>query len=96
MRVPARYHQGQHRKTQPVFRRSVRSFNRGSGPRLLQSFQQHRVNMAFKVIHGDQRLPHGERQSFGVADADQQRSRQARTLRDGHSINADVIDLGCF
>ena len=59
-------------------------------------FQQHRVNMAFKVIHGDQRLPHSERQSFGVADADQQRSRQARTLRDGQSINADVIDLGCF
>ena len=60
MRVSARDHQRQHRETQLAV-----------PP--LPFFQQHGVNVAFQMIHGDQRLVQRKGQRLGIADADQQR-----------------------
>ena len=48
--------------------------------------EDHRVNVAFDVIHRDQRDPRGQRNGFGVSQAHQQRPRQARPGRCGDSV----------
>ncbi len=51
--------------------------------------QQQRVDVAFQVIHADQRQIAAQRQSFRVIHADQQRSGQTRPARYGDGV--DVI-----
>ena len=50
-------------------------------------FEKHRVNVAFEMIHRDQRLSERHRQNFAVGDADQQRADQARPVRYGDRIH---------
>ena len=45
------------------------------------SFQNHGMNMAFDMVHGDERQVASEAERFGIRDADQQRADQARGLR---------------
>src|ERR1700690_671798 len=54
---------------------------------LLPFFQQDGVNVAFQVIHRDERLVEREGQSLGVADPDQQSSGEARPLSNRKSID---------
>ncbi len=56
MRVPAGNHQRQQRKINLEI-----SF--------LLFFQQHRVDVPFKMVHGDQRLFQRKRQRLGITDA---------------------------
>ena len=44
----------------------------------LPRFQNHRVNVAFDVVHGNQRNACRERNRFGIGETDQQRARQTR------------------
>ena len=46
-----------------------------------RSALDHGVDVAFDVIHGDQRQAAREAERLGVGDADQQRSHQSGTLR---------------
>ena len=74
MSVAAGDDQRQHRETQLVI----------ALPPLLQ---QHRMNVAFEMIHRDQRLVERKGQRLGIADADQQRSGKSRPLGDGHRVD---------
>lgn len=69
MGMPARDYQRQHRKVQLTVA-------------LLTLLQQHGVDMAFQMIHRDQRFVEGKSQCFGVADSHQKCAGQARSLRD--------------
>ena len=59
-------------------------------------FQKYRVNVAFEMVHADQRLPQCLRQNFAIRDAYQQRSHQARTARDSHRMQSPQRDSGLF
>jgi hypothetical protein len=50
--------------------------------------QQHRVDVPFKVVDGDQRQPLREGQRLGIGDAHQQRAGQSRT--GGHSNRIQI------
>lgn len=62
---------------------------------LLSLLEQNGVDVAFEMVHGDQRLFERERERFGIADADQQGSRQSGALGDGDGIDRFVSVL-CF
>ncbi len=74
MSVATGYDQRQQRKTQFVI----------SLPTLLE---QHRMNVAFEMIHRDQRLVESKSQRLGIADADKKRSSKPRTLGHGHRVH---------
>ena len=57
MRVAAGNYQGQHRENDRMVA-------------LLPLFEQHRMNMAFQVIDGDQRLVESEGKCFRIAETD--------------------------
>ena len=44
------------------------------------------MDVAFEMIHRNQRAIRGEGNGLGEGDADQQRAREARALRDGDRI----------
>ena len=77
MRVSAGNDQRQHRKLHFVVS-------------LLPLFEQHGVDVAFEMIDRDQRLVEREGQSLGIADADQQCSREAGALRDRDGVDGIV------
>ena len=81
VRVSSRHNQGEHRKLQLVIA-------------LLPLFQQNRMDVAFEMVDRNQRLVERERQSLGIADADQQRSGEAGTLRDRDRIDRVVSLIG--
>src|SRR6202023_2527779 len=54
---------------------------------LLPLFEQHRVNVTFEVVDGNQRLLQSKRQRLGVTDADQQGSGQPWPLGNGNRVN---------
>ena len=54
---------------------------------LLALFEQDGMNVTFEMINRNQRLFQRERQRFGVADADQERSGKARALGDGDCVD---------
>ena len=56
--------------------------------------QQNGVNVPFQMVDGDERLPQGECQRFGVSDAYQQCPRQARTLGYGDGFEIGEADAG--
>src|SRR5271170_5219795 len=69
MRVSARDNQSKHRKLQlAIFALPLLFF---------PVFQQHRVDVSLKMIHGDQRFLQSKSQRFCKADADQQSARQS-------------------
>jgi len=49
-------------------------------------FEQDGVDVAFEVVHGDERLVEGVGERFGVADADEQGSSEAGTGGDGDGV----------
>src|SRR5262249_3760348 len=49
--------------------------------------QQNGVNVTFQMVHGDERLVQRKGQRFGVADTNQQRSRQPPPLRHGNGVD---------
>ena len=49
--------------------------------------QKHGVNVAFEMIHADQRFAERLRQHFAVGHADQQRADQARAVRHRHRVH---------
>ena len=57
-------------------------------------FEQHRVNVPFHVIDGDERQFSGEAQSLGIRDTYQQRADQPGTLRNGDCTKVFQTDLG--
>ena len=61
---------------------------------LLPLFEQHGVDVSFQVIDGDERLIQRKRQCLGVADANQQGTRQSRTLRDCQCIDGLIALSG--
>ena len=65
--VPSRHDQSEHGKLQFVIA-------------LLPLFQQNRMNVAFKMVHRNQRLVERKGQRLGIADAHQQRSSERRGL----------------
>ncbi len=77
MRMSAGNNQGQQRKVHV-------------GIPFLLFFQQHSVNVAFQVIHGDQRLLQSKRQRFRKADPHQQRPSKPGTLGYGNGVNGFV------
>lgn len=74
MGVPSRHHQSEHGKLQLVIA-------------LLPLFEQNRMDVAFEMVDGNQRLVESEGQSLGIADAHQQRSGEAGAL-----CNCDRVD----
>ena len=56
--------------------------------------QQHRVNVPFEMIDGDQRQPLRKGQSLGVGDAHQQRSGQSRAAGHGDGVQIVKRDIG--
>ena len=52
--------------------------------------QQHRVDVAFEVVDGDEGLAEGVGQGLGVADADQQRAGEAGAFGDGDGVEVCV------
>ena len=61
---------------------------------LLALFEQNRVDVAFEMVDRKQRLVEGEGQSLGIADAHQQRSGKAGTLRDRDGVDRVVSLIG--
>src|SRR6202140_4396830 len=61
---------------------------------LLPLFQQHRMNMPFKMVDGNERKAARKRERLGVSDADQQRACQARTRSDGDGVQFGESDVG--
>ena len=57
-------------------------------------FEKNSVDVAFEVIHGDQRLAQRLRQHFAVRDADQQRAHQPRTARHRDRVQILQRDSG--
>ena len=58
--------------------------------------QQHRVDVAFEVVDGDERKLVGEGQRLSVGDADQQSSGEAGAGGDGDGIEIGERDAGLF
>ncbi len=56
------------------------------------SFHQHGMDVAFEMIHCNQRALRCKRDCLGEGDADQQRAGQARTFGDGDRIKLLVVD----
>ncbi len=81
VRVSSRHNQGEHGKLQLVIA-------------LLPLFQQNRMDVAFEMIDGNQRLVEGEGQSLGIADAHQQRSGEAGALGDCDGVDGVVSLIG--
>src|SRR5437879_1611596 len=63
---------------------------------LLPFFQQHCMNVAFKVVHRNQWLIQRKGQRFRIADPDQQRSRESRSLGYGERIDRLVALSGVY
>ena len=57
-------------------------------------FEQHRVNVPFDVIGGDQRQLAGEAQRLGVSDTHQQRADQPGALSDSDCTEVFQTDIG--
>ena len=49
--------------------------------------QQHRMNVAFEMIHCDQRFIESKCQSLGITDSDQQSARKPGSLGDGDGVD---------
>ena len=49
--------------------------------------EQDGVNVAFEVVHRDERLVESKRQRLGVADADKQRAGESGPLGDGNRVH---------
>ena len=60
----------------------------------LALLEQNGMNVAFQMVDRDQRLIERERQRFGEADADEERSCQTWTLRDGDGVDGIVGLVG--
>jgi poly(A) polymerase len=60
----------------------------------LAHLQQNRVDVAFEVIDGDERLAEGEGQGFGVGDADEQSAGEAGAFSDGNGVQVGELDAG--
>jgi len=58
----------------------------------LPHLQQHGVDMALQVIHGDERLAQREGERFGIGDADQQRACEAGAFGDGDGVQVGEAD----
>src|ERR1700759_3790707 len=56
--------------------------------------QQHSVDVAFKVVDGDERLAEGPGQGLGVADADEQGAGEAGAFGDGDGVDFRHGDAG--
>ena len=74
---------------------SSRDHQRQRGERQLVSsvlplFQQARVNVAFEMVDGDQRLLQRKSQRLCITDADQQRARQPWPLRNRERVDRFV------
>ena len=61
---------------------------------LLVLVEQHGVDVAFKMIDGDERQPLREGQRLGVGNAHQQRTGQAGTRGDGDGVQICEGDAG--
>src|SRR5580658_6321155 len=77
MSVTAGDDQRQHGKTQIVIS-------------LATLFEQHSMNVAFEMVHRDERLVESERQRLGIADANQQRTSEPGPLSDGYRVHGLV------
>ena len=60
---------------------------------LLPLLEKHSMDVALKMVHRDQRLVERERKRLGEADANKQRSCQARPLCDGNRVDRFVCLL---
>src|SRR5271169_6735622 len=63
---------------------------------ILTLFQQYGVDMSFKMVHCDQRFFEREGQAFGIAEPNEQRARESRTLCDGDGVDGFVRLAGVF
>ena len=61
--------------------------------RALPLLQQHRMNMPFEVVHGDQRQPLRKRQRLGIGDAHQKRACKSRPGGNGNRIKIGERDV---
>src|SRR4029077_996451 len=59
-------------------------------------FEEHSVNVALEVVHGDERFAERQGQHFAVGDADEERADQAWALRDGDRVEVGERDLRLF
>ena len=60
-------------------------------PRVLK---EDRVNVAFEMINGDEGKVVGESEGFGVGDADEQCTSEARARSDGNGIEIGEVNVG--
>ncbi len=62
----------------------------------LRRFHQDCVDMAFDMVHGNERKPRRKTQRFGVGHPDEQRADQARPGSDGHGRQIAVAASGAL
>ncbi len=60
---------------------------RATGAHQFALLQQHGVNVAFEMIHRDERLAQPKRERLGVGDPYQERAGQPWAFRDGNGID---------
>ena len=72
---------------------------RGQFGRVLRSgvrFQKNRVDVAFEMVHADERYAQCLRQNFAIRDAYQQRSHQPGTACDSNRLQSLQCDSSLF
>ena len=66
----------------------------GCGRCSLAFLKEDRVNVAFEMINGDEGKVVGESEGFGVGDADEQCTSEARARSDGNGIEIGEVNVG--